>query len=82
MRPYILIPYYSSTGTVESLSMYIAKGVEQGGMEARIRRIPAIGREEDTKGPLYVTKQDLVENQSKKIINKYPSTTKRVWVSV
>lgn len=59
MRPYILIPYYSATGSVEKLAMYIAHGVEQAGMEARIRRIPALS-DGDAQGPLYVTKEDLI----------------------
>jgi NAD(P)H dehydrogenase (quinone) len=59
MRSYILIPYYSSTGCCEKLAMYIARGVELEGMEARIRRIPAIGRD-DPVGALLVSKEDII----------------------
>ena len=62
MRPYILIPYYSATGSVETLAKYIAKGVEQEGMEARVRRIPG-GSAQDIQGPLFVSKQDLIDCQ-------------------
>ena len=63
MRPYILIPYYSATGACEELAMYIAKGVEQAGFEARIRRIPGIRKSADAQGPLYVSKEDIVACQ-------------------
>ena len=63
MRPYILIPYYSATGSCEELAIYIAKGVEQVGLEARLRRIPSIHKPEDVKGPLYVSKEDIINCQ-------------------
>nr|WP_272880547.1 NAD(P)H:quinone oxidoreductase [Candidatus Synchoanobacter obligatus] len=58
MRPYILIPYYSASGSVEKMALYIAKGVEQAGLEARVRRIEPIGKG-DALGPLYVAKEDI-----------------------
>lgn len=59
MRSYILIPYYSATGSVKTLAMYVAKGVERSGMAARVRQIPSQrGPQED--GPLLVTKEDLI----------------------
>lgn len=53
---YILIPYYSATGSTELLAMYIAQGVELAGMEARVRKIKPVDREADG---LFVTKDDL-----------------------
>lgn len=60
MRPYVLIPYYSASGSVEELAIYIARGVEQQGVEGRIRRIPSIGRLDKTEGALLVTKEDII----------------------
>lgn len=59
MRPYILIPYYSVSGNVEKLAMYIAKGVEAQGMKALLRRIPS-PRTEKVEGPLFVSKEDII----------------------
>ena len=60
MKPYILVVYYSATGSVESLATYIAKGVLQAGVKVRVRRIPAVGGKGDNpEGPLFVTQEDL-----------------------
>ena len=43
MKPYILVLYYSRTGSVAQLAQYIARGVERvDGIEARIRTVPAV----------------------------------------
>jgi NAD(P)H dehydrogenase (quinone) len=43
MKPYILVLYYSRTGSVAQLAQYIARGVERvEGIEARIRTVPAV----------------------------------------
>lgn len=60
MRSYILIPYYSASGSVEKLAMYIARGVESQGFEARLRRIPSLGKNDDINGPLMVSNEDIV----------------------
>lgn len=59
MPAYILVPYYSASGSVKTLAMYIAQGIELEGMEARVRRIPAIGREDGHEGPPLVSKEDI-----------------------
>lgn len=42
-EPYILVLYYSKTGSVAQLAQYIARGVEQiGGIEARMRTVPPV----------------------------------------
>lgn len=41
--PYVLVLYYSRTGATAQMALDIARGVEQvGGMEARIRTVPAV----------------------------------------
>ena len=43
MKPYILILYYSRTGSVAQLAQYIARGVARvDGIEARMRTVPAV----------------------------------------
>lgn len=42
-KPYILILYYSRTGSVAQLAQYIARGVARiDGMEARLRTVPPV----------------------------------------
>ncbi len=65
--PYILVLYYSRTGSVAQLANLIARGVESvTGMEARIRTVPAISTVCETVEPMvpnegapYVTLDDL-----------------------
>lgn len=41
--PYILVLYYSKTGSVAQLAQYIARGVERvAGIEARLRTVPPV----------------------------------------
>jgi NAD(P)H dehydrogenase (quinone) len=41
--PYILVLYYSRSGSTAQLAQYIARGIEAvGGMEARLRTVPAV----------------------------------------
>lgn len=43
VNPYILILYYSRTGSVAQLAQYIARGVERvEGIEARLRTVPPV----------------------------------------
>lgn len=43
MKPYVLILYYSRTGSVAQLAQYIARGVERvDGIEARLRTVPPV----------------------------------------
>jgi NAD(P)H dehydrogenase (quinone) len=39
---YILVLYYSRHGATAEMARMIARGVEQGGMEARLRTVPAV----------------------------------------
>jgi NAD(P)H dehydrogenase (quinone) len=42
-QPYVLVLYYSRTGSVAQLAHYIARGVESvDGIEARLRTVPAV----------------------------------------
>jgi len=40
--PYVLVLYYSRHGATHTLAQHIARGVEQAGLEARLRTVPAI----------------------------------------
>jgi NAD(P)H dehydrogenase (quinone) len=63
---YVLVLYYSRHGATEKLAQHIARGVEQLGIEARLRTVPAISAvceasQEDIPetGPLYASEDDL-----------------------
>lgn len=65
-QPYILVLYYSRHGSTAEMARHIARGIEIGGLAARIRTVPAVSSEceavapdipED--GPLYATLDDL-----------------------
>ena len=65
--PYILVLYYSRTGSVAQLAQYIARGVERvEGMEARMRTVPpvsstceAVDKAIPDAGAPYATLEDL-----------------------
>lgn len=64
--PYILVLYYSRHGATEQMARQIARGVELGGMEARLRTVPAVSSECEAvasdipaDGPLYASLDDL-----------------------
>ena len=64
--PYILVLYYSRYGATANMARHIARGVEQGGMEARIRTVPAVSAECEavaaevpTEGAMYASLEDL-----------------------
>lgn len=66
-QPYVLVLYYSRNGHVKKLAEEIALGVEAGGMEARLRTVPAVSTvceatEEDIpdSGDIYCSENDLV----------------------
>lgn len=42
MNPWILVLYYSRTGTVAALAREVARGVEAEGVEARLRTVPPV----------------------------------------
>ena len=64
--PYVLVLYYSRNGSVSEMARHIARGIEQGGMEARLRTVPAISTECEAvapsipdEGALYASLDDL-----------------------
>lgn len=66
MQPYVLVLYYSRHGATRTMAQYIARGIEQAGIEARIRTVPGISTnceatepEIPDEGALYCTEEDL-----------------------
>ena len=64
--PYILVLYYSRHGATAEMARQIARGVELGGLEARLRTVPAVSSECEAvapaipaEGALYVSHDDL-----------------------
>ena len=64
--PYILVLYYSRNGSTSDMARHIARGIEQGGMEARLRTVPAVSSECEavdpaipTEGAMYASLDDL-----------------------
>ena len=49
--PYILVLYYSRNGSTTQMAKHIARGIEQAGMEARLRTVPAISAECEAVAP-------------------------------
>ena len=49
--PYILVLFYSRTGSTSEMARQIARGIEQGGLEARLRTVPAISAECEAVAP-------------------------------
>lgn len=65
---YILVLYYSRTDSVKHLALQIARGVEQAGMEARLRTVPPVAASHDpaaptaaTEGAAWCSQQDLAD---------------------
>lgn len=63
---YILVLYYSRQGGTAALARLIARGVEEGGLEARLRTVPAVSTvceavadEIPDEGPPYASLEDL-----------------------
>ena len=64
--PYVLVLYYSRHGATRTMAQQVALGIEQSGIEARLRTVPAISANceatEDSipsEGDLYCNEQDL-----------------------
>ncbi|UVE16612.1 NAD(P)H:quinone oxidoreductase [Pseudomonas sp. LS44] len=64
--PYILVLYYSRHGATAEMARQIARGIELGGLEARLRTVPAVSTECEAVAPsipedgaLYATLDDL-----------------------
>lgn len=67
-QPYVLVLYYSRHGATRTMAKYIARGIEQAGIEARLRNVPAISANTEAtepeipeSGALYCTEADLAE---------------------
>lgn len=65
-QPYVLVLYYSRNGATRALARQIARGVEEAGLEARLRTVPAISTvceatepEVPDTGAVYCTEADL-----------------------
>ncbi|MGV6473594.1 NAD(P)H:quinone oxidoreductase [Azotobacter vinelandii] len=63
---YILVLYYSRHGATAEMARQIARGVESGGLEARLRTVPAVSAECEAQAPsipaegaLYASLDDL-----------------------
>lgn len=63
---YILVLYYSRYGSTAEMARHIARGVEGGGMEARLRTVPAVSANHEATAPPvpeegapYVTEDDV-----------------------
>ena len=41
-RPYVLVLYYSRHGATRIMAQQIARGIEQSGIEARLRTVPGV----------------------------------------
>ncbi len=67
--PYVLILYYSHSGSVAAMAQQIARGVTQaGGIEARLRTVPAVSPVSEAttpkvpaEGAVYCTEADFAE---------------------
>lgn len=67
-NPYVLVLYYSRHGATRDMAKYIARGVEQSGIEARVRTVPAVSTNCEAtepqipeQGALYCTEADLAD---------------------
>lgn len=49
--PYILVLYYSRHGATADMARHIARGIEQGGLEARLRTVPAVSADCEAVAP-------------------------------
>lgn len=65
---YVLVLYYSRTGAVQRLALEIARGIEQTGVEARLRCVPPVSAGFDQQpeaipeaGAPYCSKDDLAD---------------------
>ncbi len=68
MNAYILVLYYSRNGATADMARLVARGVEEGGLEARLRTVPEVSADHEATappvpadGPPYVSLDDLRE---------------------
>lgn len=64
--PYVLVLYFSRYGATADMARQVARGVELGGLEARLRTVPAVSADHEATappvpddGPPYATPADL-----------------------
>jgi NAD(P)H dehydrogenase (quinone) len=64
--PYVLVLYYSRFGSVRNMAEQIAVGIEKGGLEGRLRTVPAVSANSEASEPsvpdtgdIYCTEEDL-----------------------
>jgi NAD(P)H dehydrogenase (quinone) len=67
-QPYVLVLYYSRNGSTRALARQIARGIEEAGLEARLRTVPAISTvceatepEVPESGAVYCSEADLAQ---------------------
>lgn len=65
---YILVVYHSRYGSTADMARQVARGVEEGGMEARLRTVPAVSADHEATAPAvpddgapYATLDDLAD---------------------
>lgn len=65
-QPYVLVLYYSRNGATRALARQIARGVEEAGLEARLRTVPSVSPNSEATEPavpetgsVYCTEADL-----------------------
>jgi len=68
VNAYILVLYYSRNGATADMARLVARGVEEGGLEARLRTVPEVSADHEATappvpadGPPYVSLDDLRE---------------------
>ncbi|MCO8168376.1 NAD(P)H:quinone oxidoreductase [Pseudomonas sp. 21LCFQ02] len=49
--PYILVLFYSRNGSTSEMARQIARGIEMGGLEARLRTVPAVSADCEASAP-------------------------------
>jgi len=49
--PFVLVLYYSRSGATRAMAQQIARGVELGGLEARVRTVPAVSPNTEASEP-------------------------------
>lgn len=64
--PYVLVLYYSRSGSTLAMAQHLARGIEAGGMTARLRTVPAVSSTTEAtepdipaQGALYCSTEDL-----------------------
>lgn len=63
---YILVLYYSRNGATRAMALHIARGIEQGGLTARVRTVPPVSPDSEAslppvpdEGAIYCNEDDL-----------------------